>query len=564
MDEAALCCHTDTWHSPVVRPLRHIDERGPAPEASSGGGGHGRHFPVAPDLPRAGGDTGCGGESGVRQPYGGPQGYAEGRDIRFLRDTAGHLQRGAAVPCPAFRAVYEHGLSAGGHVELPAAGDDGDACGWGGATRGVAEEGLHGRGADGFDTACGVRHAPHRQSVGELQGVPDDGDYTGHHSIPCAGAHLVPDRARVGGGHGAQLDAQGWRERAEGPGRQDAALHFPLQPVGIGGEPDNVRADAFPAVGQLAAADAFHGAADFRRPVCRRVYFGLHRRPAAFDGRHGCVRGLVLLAGRFFVPGGEHAAGADGDKQSLPYPPLLFGLPRHSDIRQRTGALLAAAMRAAMFRRGVACGRLYVQPPLQAIRKGAGMMRRLSRNLQDVWEVFSAEVRRIFSDRLVMLVFFVATIIYPLIFCFIYLNEVVVDLPVAVVDESGSEASKRFVHKIDATPEIMVKYRVLTMAEAEELMRDHEVHAVFYIPRDYGTRIARMETARVGVFADMSSFLYYKNALMGGSNVLIDEMHTIELERYGMAQSPIPNPQSPIEIFYLIINLINILFINLY
>lgn len=162
------------------------------------------------------------------------------------------------------------------------------------------------------------------------------------------------------------------------------------------------------------------------------------------------------------------------------------------------------------------------------------MIKKLTRNLQDIWEVFSAEVRRIFTDRLVLLVFFVATVLYPLIFCFIYLNEVVVDLPVAVVDESHCEASKRFVHKIDATPEITVKYKALTLAEAEQLMRDHKVHAVFYIPRDYGTRLARMQTARVAVYADMSSFLFYKNALLGGNNVLIDEMHTIELERYGM------------------------------
>ena len=162
-------------------------------------------------------------------------------------------------------------------------------------------------------------------------------------------------------------------------------------------------------------------------------------------------------------------------------------------------------------------------------------MKRVIRNLQDIWEVFSAEVRRVFSDRLTLLIFFVATVIYPLIFCSIYLNEVVVDLPVAVVDESRCEASKRFIRKIDATPEISVRCKALTMAEAEQLLRRHEVQAVFYIPRDYGTRIAQMLTARVGVFCNMSSFFFYKNALMGGSNVLIDEMHTIELERYEMA-----------------------------
>ena len=157
------------------------------------------------------------------------------------------------------------------------------------------------------------------------------------------------------------------------------------------------------------------------------------------------------------------------------------------------------------------------------------------RHLTDIWEVFSAEVRRVFGDRLLLLVFFVATVLYPVVFSCIYYNETVKDMRVAVVDASGCEASKRFARKLDATPELAVAYRPATLAEAERLMGDHKVHAVFYIPRDFGSRIAEVRTARVAVFCDMSSFLYYKNALMGGSDVLIDEMHTIELERFALA-----------------------------
>lgn len=162
-------------------------------------------------------------------------------------------------------------------------------------------------------------------------------------------------------------------------------------------------------------------------------------------------------------------------------------------------------------------------------------MRKLTNNLTDIREVFSAEVQRVFSDKLLLLVFFVATALYPIVFSCIYFNEMVVDMRVAVVDESHCEASKRFARKLDATPELTVAYRPTTLAEAERLMRDHKVHAIFYIPRDFGSRLAEIRTARIAVFCDMSSFLYYKNALLGGNDVLIDEMHTIELERFGMA-----------------------------
>lgn len=162
-------------------------------------------------------------------------------------------------------------------------------------------------------------------------------------------------------------------------------------------------------------------------------------------------------------------------------------------------------------------------------------MRRVRLILYDIWEVLSAEVRRVFSDTTVLLIFFIAPLLYPLIFCYMYQTENVENLPVAVVDEAVCKESKRFVHKLDATPEVTVEYKCCNMAEAEELLKDNKIHAIFYIPRDFSQRLAELRTAHIGVFADMSSFYYYKAALLGSNAVLIDEMHTIELERYEMA-----------------------------
>ena len=162
-------------------------------------------------------------------------------------------------------------------------------------------------------------------------------------------------------------------------------------------------------------------------------------------------------------------------------------------------------------------------------------MRSVRLILYDIWEVLSAEVRRVFSDTTVLLIFFIAPLLYPLIFCYMYKTENVENLPVAVVDEAVCKESKRFVHKLDATPEVTVEYKCCNMSEAEELLKDNKIHAIFYIPRDFSQRLSELRTAHIGVFADMSSFYYYKAALLGSNAVLIDEMHTIELERYEMA-----------------------------
>lgn len=152
--------------------------------------------------------------------------------------------------------------------------------------------------------------------------------------------------------------------------------------------------------------------------------------------------------------------------------------------------------------------------------------------LRDIWDVLAAEVRRVFSDSTTLIIFFLATAVYPPLYYYIYHREVLQEMPVAVVDLSQSEASRRFVHKLDATPEIHVAFRCPTLAEGEALVDRHEAKALFILPADYASRVANAETATITCFSDISSFLYYKNALLGGSGVMLDEMQNLQLEHH--------------------------------
>ena len=169
--------------------------------------------------------------------------------------------------------------------------------------------------------------------------------------------------------------------------------------------------------------------------------------------------------------------------------------------------------------------------------------------LNDIWVVFTTEVHRVFNNKMVLLCFYVASVIYPFFFCYIYKNEQMVGMPVAVVDDARCEESRRMMRKMGSTAEMDIYYHCQNMAEAEQLMRDHKVHAIVYFPSDYGTRIAALQTARLCLFCDMSSFYYYKNAMLGSNFCLIDEMHTIELQRFeltGMDDPQAKNMMQPI------------------
>ena len=156
----------------------------------------------------------------------------------------------------------------------------------------------------------------------------------------------------------------------------------------------------------------------------------------------------------------------------------------------------------------------------------------ISKWFHDVWNIFTRELKLIGRDNGVMLIFCFAGLVYPLLYNWIYHDGVVDEMPVAVVDNSRGSYSHRYVQKFDATRECAIAYDCVSMAEAEELMKEQKVHGILYIPSDFDSRLALGEQATLSTYADMSTFLYYKNMTIASNLVMLDEVHQIQAEHY--------------------------------
>ncbi len=154
---------------------------------------------------------------------------------------------------------------------------------------------------------------------------------------------------------------------------------------------------------------------------------------------------------------------------------------------------------------------------------------------QDFSEIVSREFRQIFSDGGVLLIFFVAGLVYPLLYNVVYRNGILEDTPIAVVDMADCPQSRRFAREVDATRECRIAYLCTSMEEARRLMEERKVNGIILFPSDFGKKLVSLETATVSVYCDMSSFLYYKNALMGVNHVMLSELGQIQVERYSAA-----------------------------
>lgn len=149
----------------------------------------------------------------------------------------------------------------------------------------------------------------------------------------------------------------------------------------------------------------------------------------------------------------------------------------------------------------------------------------------DVFFTWATEFKEIFRDKGVLVLFVLAPFAYPVLYGTIYKNEVLRDVPIAVVDLSSSQWSRKYIRAIDATPDVKVAAHSLSVEEARQLYLHRKVHGILVIPEEFQHKLNRNEQATVAGYADMSSFLYYKALMMAVSYVSRDLGLEIQLSR---------------------------------
>jgi Predicted membrane protein len=134
----------------------------------------------------------------------------------------------------------------------------------------------------------------------------------------------------------------------------------------------------------------------------------------------------------------------------------------------------------------------------------------MKRLLLDIYYVWINELKVIFKDPAVILLFFIVPLAYPVLYSFIYNNETVHEVKVIFVDDSNSSLSREFKRKVDATADVKVIGYASDMEEAREALRRKEAYGIMYIPRDFSKDIHTQQQTKVSVYADMSSCCFTK------------------------------------------------------
>lgn len=153
--------------------------------------------------------------------------------------------------------------------------------------------------------------------------------------------------------------------------------------------------------------------------------------------------------------------------------------------------------------------------------------------MKDLIYIWYDECRTVLRDKGILIFIVFVPLAYPLLYSYVYTNEVCRDVPVAVVDDCGSSLSREFISKVDGTPDARVMGIYRTVAEAEEQVKQHNAYGIIHIASSFNHDLEMGKQTHVGLYCDMSSMLYYKALLLACTDVSLEMNNYIKVEKTG-------------------------------
>ncbi len=129
------------------------------------------------------------------------------------------------------------------------------------------------------------------------------------------------------------------------------------------------------------------------------------------------------------------------------------------------------------------------------------------------WSAFSTEWNAIKNDKAVISIFFSVAIIILVVYTYVYSNQVVKEVPVAVVNQDASKMSRDYTAMLNATEGTKVISTYTDLQEAKVAYYSRKVKGIIIIPKDFEENIRSGQQTIITTFSDASNMIFYKNVL---------------------------------------------------
>lgn len=157
----------------------------------------------------------------------------------------------------------------------------------------------------------------------------------------------------------------------------------------------------------------------------------------------------------------------------------------------------------------------------------------ITQGISDMMIIWMNELKNVVKDQGILIFFIFVPLGYPLLYTYIYNNEVIREVPVAAVDDNRSSMSREFLKYVDANPDTRIVTYPANIEDAKKAMMEGMIYGIIYIPNDFTKTLVKGEQANVSIFCDLSGMLYYKALLTSATNSSLMMNKEIKISKMG-------------------------------
>ncbi len=131
--------------------------------------------------------------------------------------------------------------------------------------------------------------------------------------------------------------------------------------------------------------------------------------------------------------------------------------------------------------------------------------------MSSIIKIISDTFKSIGTNIPILIVLILGNVGYGFLYNLLYNTNVYRNAPIAVVDMSQSDISRRFTNYIDATQQVDVVLRTQDYYEAKQKLIENEIIGFLYIPSELKENVMRSEQTECIIYGSTLSFLDYLN-----------------------------------------------------
>ncbi|MFS8123318.1 ABC transporter permease [Rhizobium sp. BR 250] len=177
--------------------------------------------------------------------------------------------------------------------------------------------------------------------------------------------------------------------------------------------------------------------------------------------------------------------------------------------------------------------------------------------MRGVIVVCREEIRRILTLKPAFAVLVLAIIVYAIFYPQPYRAEALRDVPIAFVDLDGTDLSRQFARRLDASADVAIAAVLPDQVTAEREIYAREIYGILVIPKYFERDLLHGRSAPLAIYADASYFLIYSritgavNALAKavGAEVETGRLITAQVDPTLAEAAPGPMPATTIPLF---------------